>query len=832
MKSLYFHKIVFTFILIFSLISSYAQVYVDVNATGSNDGSSWANAYTDLQDALDYRMANQCDSILVAGGTYYPTSKPGGLISVYPRDVAFHLSDSNVVIQGGYDPISGVVSTLQSTILSGNIGSLASSADNAYHVFITKDLDSSSIFQNLTITEGEATGLTTITYDLGVFLGTAGGGMYNFLSSPTLNQVFFLSNQSSLSGGALYNSLSTSAINNSGFLNNSSSDGGAIYNDLSHVNIFSTAFYNNTSSLAGGAVYNLASDPSLKNCLFSENSSNLGGAIYNFSSLTTSDIINCTFYSNSATISGGAIVNLSAASTEIINVLFFNNTAASIIEDIAAPISTLAVTSTKNASDVGTGSLLSLITGTSYIDISAYPASQLFLDTASYTGIDNKWMTVDDGLTLSLTSYLLGQGDSASAPDMDIRLEQRPISSPSIGAYEDPRCSLTNPIAEYSDSTVVSHYTGADKDWVCYCDSMGQLLLALDTIGSGAEVERDQVSIKFGLNQTTSWIDTGGIITNIMGGAMINRLWNVTPTTQPITGNVKVRYFYSEVEFQAISDTLANHNNGAPGYPTTISDVTQLEVFKVNSAGTFVDPHLSGTQGNILLHNATSSTSEWNSSLAGMFYHAADFEVTSLSGGGIGAGGGNISLPVELIFFDVTPTENHTAELIWQTASEQNNSHFNVLRSFDGRNFEQIESIEGGANSYATLDYSYSDNSIPRHQQKVYYYLEQIDFDGKLTKLDVKMVDFSGSLNSTELTFYPNPAKTLGNVVISNLKNNENFEITLTNGIGTEVYKRAFSENSNSHSFKINLDELDTGMYFLKMTSENKEVKVVKVFKQ
>src|SRR5690606_12302184 len=43
-------------------------VYVDANATGANDGSSWEDAFVDLQDALNGPAAE----IWVAKGTYRP----------------------------------------------------------------------------------------------------------------------------------------------------------------------------------------------------------------------------------------------------------------------------------------------------------------------------------------------------------------------------------------------------------------------------------------------------------------------------------------------------------------------------------------------------------------------------------------------------------------------------------------------------------------------------------------------------------------------------------------------------------------------------------------
>jgi hypothetical protein len=82
-------------------------VYVDSSATGGlNQGSSWANAFTSLADALNY--AHACatiDTIKVAKGTYLPTYKPFNngieIVSSDPREVTFHLR-SNLALQGGF----------------------------------------------------------------------------------------------------------------------------------------------------------------------------------------------------------------------------------------------------------------------------------------------------------------------------------------------------------------------------------------------------------------------------------------------------------------------------------------------------------------------------------------------------------------------------------------------------------------------------------------------------------------------------------------------------------------------------------------------------------
>ena len=52
-------------------------IYVDVDVSGGSDnGSSWSNAFNDLQEALDIAVAGR--DIWVAAGTYYPTTEVGG----------------------------------------------------------------------------------------------------------------------------------------------------------------------------------------------------------------------------------------------------------------------------------------------------------------------------------------------------------------------------------------------------------------------------------------------------------------------------------------------------------------------------------------------------------------------------------------------------------------------------------------------------------------------------------------------------------------------------------------------------------------------------------
>ena len=59
-------------ILVFSTGMLRAQLFVDADATGNNDGSSWQNAYTNLDTALANFDVIFHNEIWVAAGTYKP----------------------------------------------------------------------------------------------------------------------------------------------------------------------------------------------------------------------------------------------------------------------------------------------------------------------------------------------------------------------------------------------------------------------------------------------------------------------------------------------------------------------------------------------------------------------------------------------------------------------------------------------------------------------------------------------------------------------------------------------------------------------------------------
>src|SRR5690606_22140106 len=99
-------------------------------------------------------------------------------------------------------------------------------------------------------------------------------------------------------------------------------------------------------------------------------------------------------------------------------------------------------------------------------------------------------------------------------------------------------------------------------------------------------------------------------------------------------------------------------------------------------------------------------------------------------------------------------TENNSAKLSWETASESNNKEYIIYRSGNDKVFKQIGTIAGAGNPSSKNSYSYLDKN-PLNGVN-YYKLVQVDLDGKTMELGIKPLRFGASTLS--LKIYPNPA--------------------------------------------------------------------------
>lgn len=170
-------------------------------------------------------------------------------------------------------------------------------------------------------------------------------------------------------------------------------------------------------------------------------------------------------------------------------------------------------------------------------------------------------------------------------------------------------------------------------------------------------------------------------------------------------------------------------------------------------------------------------------------------------------------LPVELISFNAKEKKGEV-ELNWKTASEQNNSGFEIQKSVDGMDFYRIHFEEGKGNSFQENSYRFIDKSPIKGLN--YYRLKQIDFSGKFEYSEIQSVQLESSFEEI-FTIYPNPS-TRENIVLefsSKDKSNLSIEIYDTSG------KLRFNKNQmieeGENIIHLNLGSIGKGYYVVRL---------------
>lgn len=230
--------------------------FVKASASGANDGSSWGNAYTRLQSALN---SPACGEIRVAKGVYTPTDGSDRTIpfEIRPGQRVYGGFAGNEASLDQRDPAAN------RTVLSADIdhddvtdgdGILVETTDrrgiNSHHVVRMDGTTALGGITAITLLDGFAiTGALGYDYNGGGLLCLGSGAGHE--CSPTLRNLLFSGNSAD-GGGAIYND---------------GTDGGRANPSIDNV-----TFRNNSANYGGGALYNAGkggdSSPVLTNVTF------------------------------------------------------------------------------------------------------------------------------------------------------------------------------------------------------------------------------------------------------------------------------------------------------------------------------------------------------------------------------------------------------------------------------------------------------------------------------------------------------------------------------------------------------------------------------------
>lgn len=181
------------------------------------------------------------------------------------------------------------------------------------------------------------------------------------------------------------------------------------------------------------------------------------------------------------------------------------------------------------------------------------------------------------------------------------------------------------------------------------------------------------------------------------------------------------------------------------------------------------------------------------------------------------------TLPVNLISFHVQQTHGNVL-LRWSTASETNNLGFEIQRSSDGVNFENIgflNSLSATGNSQVKLDYSYLDQQLTN--QKQFYRLKQKDIDGNWKYSAIVLVNRDASVDVQIQKIYPNPTHDRVYFTITSEKNRE-LSMLAIDVSGKIVGRKKVTAIAGSNGFDLSVTHYPAGTYLVKLVDTNNEV--------
>jgi hypothetical protein len=179
----------------------------------------------------------------------------------------------------------------------------------------------------------------------------------------------------------------------------------------------------------------------------------------------------------------------------------------------------------------------------------------------------------------------------------------------------------------------------------------------------------------------------------------------------------------------------------------------------------------------------------------------------------------NLIVPVELSSFTASVNENDVT-LSWQTATELNNSGFDVERARANEKWEKIGFVNGNGTTTEIHKYSFSDKDVPSGTYN--YRIKQIDYDGTFEYFELEqLISITPPDKFTLLQNYPNPFNPSTTIKFV-IHKKSNVTITIFNSIGEDVLTLVNEEKvAGSYEVNFNAAGFTSGIYYYKLQTDD-----------
>jgi len=176
------------------------------------------------------------------------------------------------------------------------------------------------------------------------------------------------------------------------------------------------------------------------------------------------------------------------------------------------------------------------------------------------------------------------------------------------------------------------------------------------------------------------------------------------------------------------------------------------------------------------------------------------------------------TVPVELISFSAT-TDGKNVNLNWATATEINNSGFEIERRYDKTDWLEIGFVPGHGTTTEKQNYSYIDQNV---NAGIYSYrLKQVDFDGTFEYSNEILVDVTPSLEFTLDQNFPNPFNP-NTLIKYSIPKSSQVSLKIFNTLGQEIATLVNEEKQvGTYEVNWNASNLQSGVYFYRLQAGN-----------
>lgn len=688
-------------------------------------------------------------------------------------DIIFVLKGTYTAASG--QPLISATGTKSGVKLYGGFAGFETSLGQ--RVFGTTAADSTNFVGNgsrVIAHNGQTTPFTSpIEYDGftikgGSLTSNTGAGMNNYYANVVVSNCIFTGNANNGgSGGGMYNTQNTVTVKNCKFYGNTcSATGAGLYStqNTTIITITDCTFSGNIATgNGGGVIISTNSSATVTNCKFENNKTGgYGGGIatYDDNKSTTISITGCEFTGNNSTsgTTGGGGLSNEGTNPTIANCIFSGNTA-----------------TTNGGGMLNHTSSAPTISGCTFSGNSA----------ANGGGVYNK---EDISPIITNSSFL---GNSVTGSGAGIYLHSATTAKIINSLFSGNKANNAGG-GVYATSAASKTCTPA--------------FINCTIAGNNANNGGGMYSTGSATSGSTNPIVTNCIIYGNKSGIVISTdAFNATATVT-----------YSNVQYNNAGSVTYPEVDYSSGTGNLNTDPKFADATKTYDDAPFTtgDYTLQSTSP-VINKGDNSAISGYTTDLTGIansrIYSDVEAKVD------MGAYEYQGVLPVELVSF-TGKLQNNQVRLSWTTASEQNNSYFKILRSADGKTFEEIGTVTGNGSTNTSSSYQFADNNPLAGTN--YYRLEQVDFDGKTSPS--RTISVTANFNKIQLSV---SANTDDQAIVANIyaiKAGEgNITITALSGQKVAALSVALQKGYNQIKLPITLQK---GVYVATLATDNQKI--------